>query len=164
MNIHPSLRLTWLLFAFLWITGCQSAPPKPGLSEAQVAMLKAKGFKWTDEGWAFGLSGKVLFDNNSERISETSRQTIADITHALLKVGITGVILEGHTDNYGTPDYNRQLSERRAGSVGAVMEENGMQKQAIQLRGLGQTRPIADNATAAGRRENRRVVIIVVAD
>ena len=48
-----------LLVAFLALGGCQTPPPK-GLTPAQVAVLKQQGFELTDEGWAFGLSGKVL--------------------------------------------------------------------------------------------------------
>ena len=52
-----------LLLAVLALSGCQTAPPK-GLSPAQVAVLKQQGFELTDEGWEFGLSGKVLFGSD----------------------------------------------------------------------------------------------------
>jgi outer membrane protein OmpA-like peptidoglycan-associated protein len=141
------------------LSGCQSTPK--GLSAEQVALLKSHGFQWTDEGWELGLSGKVLFDTDSEVVSGTSAEQLTKITQALLDVGIQQVRLEGHTDNVGQPAYNQQLSLRRAQKVAAVMQAAGMDANLIASHGLGQSKPIADNATAEGRSENRRVSIIV---
>jgi outer membrane protein OmpA-like peptidoglycan-associated protein len=141
------------------LSGCQSTPK--GLSAEQVALLKSHGFQWTDEGWELGLSGKVLFDTDSEVVSGTSAEQLTKITQALLGVGIQQVRLEGHTDNVGQPAYNQQLSLRRAQKVAAVMQAAGMDANLIASHGLGQSKPIADNATAEGRSENRRVSIIV---
>lgn len=158
--IRSLSTLLLALFAALLLSACQSTPNE-GLSAEQVAVLKAKGFKWTDDGWAFDLAGKVLFESDSEEVSSGSRALIADITRALLGVGLTEVALEGHTDNQGSDAYNQQLSLRRAQTVADVMLANGMQSRDITLRAMGQSRPIADNGTAAGRSENRRVAIIV---
>lgn len=151
------LLITMLGAALL--SGCQSTPK--GLSAEQVALLKSHGFQWTDEGWELGLSGKVLFDTDSEVVSGTSAEQLTKITQALLGVGIQQVRLEGHTDNVGQPAYNQQLSLRRAQKVAAVMQAAGMDANLIASHGLGQSKPIADNATAEGRSENRRVSIIV---
>jgi outer membrane protein OmpA-like peptidoglycan-associated protein len=141
------------------LSGCQSTPK--GLSAEQVALLKSHGFQWTDEGWELGLSGKVLFDTDSEVVSGTSAEQLTKITQALLGVGIQQVRLEGHTDNVGQPAYNQALSLRRAQTVATVMQSAGMDANLIASHGLGQSKPIADNATAEGRSENRRVSIIV---
>jgi outer membrane protein OmpA-like peptidoglycan-associated protein len=141
------------------LSGCQSTPK--GLSAEQVALLKSHGFQWTDEGWELGLSGKVLFDTDSEVVSGTSAEQLTKITQALLGVGIQQVRLEGHTDNVGQPAYNQQLSLRRAQKVAAVMQAAGMDANLIASHGLGQSKPIADNSTAEARSENRRVSIIV---
>lgn len=143
------------------LAGCQSSPK--GLSAEQVAVLKQHGFQWTDQGWELGLSGKVLFDTDSEVVSSTSSEQLRNITQALLGVGINQLSLEGHTDNVGQPAYNQQLSLRRAQAVAGVMQDAGMDAGLIQTRGMGQSKPIADNATAEGRSENRRVAIIVSA-
>lgn len=159
-----SLRvLTLALFmAILALTGCQTAPQK-GLTPAQVAVLKQQGFELTDDGWAFGLSGKVLFGSDVESLNPQSSEIVERIGKALLGVGIDHVRIDGHTDASGKEAYNQQLSVRRAKSVSKVLAAVGMPEQNIQLQGLGSSQPVASNGTAAGRTENRRVSIVVSA-
>ena len=152
-----------LFVALLALSGCPTAPPK-GLSPAQVAVLKQQGFELTDEGWAFGLSGKVLFGSDVETLNQPSTDIVQRIGKALLGVGIERVRVDGHTDTSGKETYNQQLSLRRAKSVATVLQGVGMKEENIQLRGLGSAEPVASNATAAGRTENRRVSIVVIAD
>ncbi|QOU04330.1 OmpA family protein [Pseudomonas fluorescens] len=152
-----------LFVALLALSGCQTAPPK-GLTPAQIAVLKQQGFALTDEGWAFGLSGKVLFGSDVESLNPASTEIVQRIGKALLGVGIERVRIDGHTDASGKETYNQQLSLRRAKSVATVLTGVGMKEQNIQLRGLGSSEPVASNDTAAGRTENRRVSIVVIAD
>ena len=149
-----------LLLAVLALTGCQSAPPK-GLTAEQIAVLKREGFTPTDEGWAYDLSGKVLFGSDLDGLNDQSQAIVERIGKALLGVGIQGVRVDGHADASGKAAYNQQLSERRAQSVAKALVEVGMQAQNIQSRGLGSSQPVADNRTSAGRTENRRVSIVV---
>src|SRR5476649_1983809 len=72
-----------LLVAFLALGGCQTAPQK-GLTPAQIAVLKQQGFELTDEGWAFGLSGKVLFGSDVESLNSQSTEIVQRIGKALL--------------------------------------------------------------------------------
>nr|WP_232354912.1 OmpA family protein [Pseudomonas aeruginosa] len=148
----------------LGLAGCQTKPPQTGLSAEQIAVLQEQGFELRDEGWEFGMSSKVLFGNNLDRLNPDSRNTLTKIAHALLAVDIDKVRLEGHTDNYGDEGYNQKLSERRAESVAAVFREAGMPAANIEVRGRGMSKPVADNKTRAGRSENRRVAIIVPAE
>ena len=152
-----------LFMALLALTGCQTAPQK-GLSPAQVAVLQQQGFELTDEGWAFGLSGKVLFGSDVESLNLQSTEIVERIGKALLGVGIDRVRVDGHTDASGKETYNEQLSQRRANSVGKVLTAVGMKEQNIELRGFGSSEPVASNDNAAGRTENRRVSIVVSAD
>jgi outer membrane protein OmpA-like peptidoglycan-associated protein len=152
-----------LLVALLALGGCQTAPSK-GLTPAQVAVLKQQGFELTDDGWAFGLSGKVLFGSDVETLNQPSTDIVQRIGKALLGVGIERVRVDGHTDGSGKETYNQQLSLRRAKSVATVLQGVGMKEENIQLRGLGSSKPVAANDTAAGRTENRRVSIVVIAD
>ncbi|MEW5620844.1 OmpA family protein [Pseudomonas putida] len=149
-----------LLLAMLALTGCQSAPPK-GLTPEQIAALKREGFTPTDEGWAYDLSGKVLFGSDLDSLNGQSQAIVERIGKALLGVGIQGVRVDGHADSSGKAAYNQQLSERRAQSVTKALVGVGMQAQNIQSRGLGSSQPVADNRTSAGRTENRRVSIVV---
>ncbi|KAA6172061.1 OmpA family protein [Pseudomonas veronii] len=152
-----------LFVALLALSGCQTAPPK-GLTPAQIVVLKQQGFALTDEGWAFGLSGKVLFGSDVETLNPASTEIVQRIGKALLGVGIERVRIDGHTDASGKETYNQQLSLRRAKSVATVLTGVGMKEENIQLRGLGSSEPVASNDTAAGRTENRRVSIVVIAD
>jgi outer membrane protein OmpA-like peptidoglycan-associated protein len=159
--IHALRFSLWtLLLAVLALTGCQSAPPK-GLTPEQIAVLKREGFTPTDEGWAYDLSGKVLFGSDLDGLNGQSQAIVERIGKALLGVGIQGVRVDGHADSSGKAAYNQQLSERRAQSVTRALVGVGMQAQNIQSRGLGSTQPVADNRTSAGRTENRRVSIVV---
>ena len=152
-----------LLVALLALGGCQTAPHK-GLTPAQVAVLQQQGFELTDDGWAFGLSGKVLFGSDVEALNQPSTDIVQRIGKALLGVGIERVRIDGHTDASGKETYNQQLSLRRAKSVANVLGTVGMKQENIQLQGLGSKEPVASNDTAAGRTENRRVSIVVSAD
>ena len=149
-----------ILLALLALTGCQSPPPK-GLTAEQIAVLKREGFAPTEEGWAFDLSGKVLFGSDLDSLNGQSQAIVERIGKALLGVGIEGVRVDGHADATGKAAYNQQLSERRADSVAKALIDVGMPAQNIHTRGLGSTQPVANNRTSAGRTENRRVSIVV---
>ncbi|OOG80994.1 hypothetical protein B0E42_25800 [Pseudomonas sp. A25(2017)] len=167
MRSSLQLSLRWFaalfLLAVVVLSGCQTAPPK-GLTPAQIAVLKQQGFELTDDGWAFGLSGKVLFGSDVENLNPASTEIVERIGKALLGAGIERVRVDGHTDASGSQAYNEQLSKRRAASVSKVLTSVGMREENVQLRGLGSSKPVASNDTASGRTENRRVAIVVIAD
>ncbi|PBJ12916.1 Peptidoglycan-binding protein ArfA [Pseudomonas ogarae] len=167
MRSYSSFFLRWfaafLLLAVLALSGCQTAPQK-GLTPAQIAVLKQQGFELTDDGWAFGLSGKVLFGSDVENLNPASTEIVERIGKALLGAGIERVRVDGHTDASGSQAYNEQLSMRRAASVSKVLTSIGIREENVQLRGLGSSKPVASNDTASGRTENRRVAIVVIAD
>ena len=152
-----------VLFVMLTLSGCQTAPQK-GLTPAQIAVLKQQGFELTEEGWAFGLSGKVLFGSDLEVLNAQSQEIVERIGTALLGADIQRVRVDGHTDSSGKESYNEQLSVRRANSVVKALTKVGMRPENIQIRGLGSREPVASNNTRAGRTENRRVSIVVIAD
>jgi len=140
----------------LAMTGCQS-----GLTPAQIALLKQHGFELTGSGWEFGISSKLLFGTNEATLAPGQRESIAQLARALLSVDIHRLRVEGHTDDYGTAEYNQQLSERRAEAVAEALVAAGIPAQDLQVAGMGKSAPVEDNRSSAGRRENRRVAIIV---
>ncbi|MBP5404228.1 MAG: OmpA family protein [Elusimicrobiaceae bacterium] len=71
------------------------------------------------------------------------------------------ILVEGHTDNIGTEEYNKELSFDRAKAVAAVLAKQGYPNQ-IRVYGAGSSNPIASNETAAGRAQNRRVDVVLV--
>lgn len=70
--------------------------------------------------------------------------------------------IEGHTDNIGSEDYNKMLGEKRAEAVRDYLSKSGIPLHAISVISFGETQPVADNKTASGRAQNRRVVIRVL--
>ena len=76
-------------------------------------------------------------------------------------MSLHGIMFEisGHTDSDGSAEYNEGLSSRRAQTVRDYLASNGVDVSRMTVRGYGESQPIADNATAAGKAENRRVVL-----
>ena len=134
---------------------CEEAtppPPPPPPPPAAVAP-PAKGTKIaTILGPNFDFDKATLTAEGKSRVREAA---------ALLKQHPTlRVSVEGHTDSVGKDAYNMRLSERRAQTVADLLADEGISKSRLDVRGFGKTRPVADNSTAAGRAQNRRVEII----
>ena len=163
--IYTQLRRGFLgLFMLGLLAACQSTPEtKPLFNAEQVATLTEQGFKQTDEGWELSFTDKLLFDFGASNLTAPSRAAIQKISAALLKVGITHMRVEGHTDNEGTEAYNNRLSLARANVVADAMSASGIPRDNITVKGLGMSKPVASNASKTGKAENRRVTVIVSA-
>ncbi|GMT97729.1 hypothetical protein KH5H1_18480 [Corallococcus caeni] len=111
-------------------------------------------------GTVVTLSGSVLFATNATELLPAARDRLSEVATAL-KESKNPLLIEGHTDSRGTDDYNEQLSERRAESVRNFLVNQGVPAERIQIRGMGEERPVASNSTAEGRANNRRVEIVV---
>lgn len=72
------------------------------------------------------------------------------------------IAINGHTDNVGTPTYNQTLSAHRAQAVYDYLAQAGIAIDRLAFRGYGQTKPIADNDTEAGRQKNRRIAFEIL--
>jgi len=159
----PALRTNvasvFICVGLLGLAACQAA--NHGLNANQIAMLKQEGFVQKDDAWELALSDKLLFDFDSDALKPETRVSIEHIGKALLSVQITRLRVEGYTDSTGTIAYNNALSQRRAASVAAALDASGLSGGHIDAIGLGKSHPVADNATEAGRAENRRVAVIV---
>lgn len=152
-----------MLLAPLALAACATTASQGGFTPEQVGVLRANGFVERGDGWELLLSDRLLFDHDSAELKTDTRASIARTAASLLRVGITRARIEGHTDATGAADYNQRLSAQRAASVASVMQANGYQAADLALAGLGESLPVADNATEEGRIQNRRVVIIVTA-
>ncbi len=148
------------------LLGCTTAPPAPAPTpkEAKAAALRSLGFAPVDDGWELNLGVKLLFDVDVDALSADGVAAVADVARTLRKLGIERIRVEGHTDNVGAAAYNAALSKRRAESVARQLVAIGWPADAIERRGFGPDKPVADNATPEGRAQNRRVVIAVPAD
>ncbi|AKD05495.1 membrane protein [Pontibacter korlensis] len=106
----------------------------------------------------------ILFAVNSAELSATAKQDIQKLAKTLQEYQGTDVIIEGHTDNTGSYELNQRLSERRAEAVAAYARSLGVDGKRLQAKGYSYDQPIAENTTAEGRQQNRRVEIIIVAN
>ncbi len=116
----------------------------------------------TDEGIKFTLSSDVLFPSNSSFLTENAKIELDKLAKILKEDTRKKIRVDGHTDATGTAQYNQWLSEKRAASVKAHLESAGIAASRISTKGLGQTKPVADNKTPEGREKNRRVEVIIL--
>lgn len=163
LTIVPSRRAWIAALCCALVIGCSTAPAvvPPSTKEAKIAGLRTLGFVPANEGWELSLGVKLLFDSNVDTLSDDGRATVADVAHTLATLGVERIRVEGHTDNVGAAKYNAGLSQRRAESVAQHLVKAGWRDDAIERRGFGADKPVADNATPSGRAQNRRVVIAV---
>ncbi|HLV67267.1 MAG TPA: OmpA family protein [Polyangiaceae bacterium] len=125
-------------------------------SLAEIAKVKEES-----RGVVITLSGAVLFATGKHELLPIAAQKLDEVAKAVMDQGFKAVIVEGHTDSRGNPQANEALSFRRAESVRSHLVSRGIPPEKITARGLGSSRPVADNSTAEGRANNRRVEIIV---
>jgi outer membrane protein OmpA-like peptidoglycan-associated protein len=107
------------------------------------------------------LPGSIYFDVNKSDVKPAMRTRLTEIARALATVPDRHILIEGHTDSDGPSGYNLELSRLRAESVRSVLVGGGVSPDRIETHGYGKTRPIASNATAAGKAQNRRVEIVL---
>jgi len=103
------------------------------------------------------MKGDILFDTDSAVAKEDAVERLLKVGDILAKYSDDRVRIEGHTDSQGNAKYNEELSMRRAQTVREVLLGRGVQPAQVTALGMGETRPVADNKTAAGRAQNRRV-------
>ncbi len=132
-----------------------------GVTAQQEAALTALDFKPVGENYELGLNERLLFDIDSSTIAGSAQASLTHLTEMFGQVGIHGAAIEGHTDSTGTAQHNKDLRLRRADAVKATLVQTGMVAAGLRTSGKGEGQPIADNRTAEGRSQNRRVVIIV---
>lgn len=112
-------------------------------------------------GMVITLSGSVLFASNKDALLPAAQDRLSQVAEALKSQEDNKIVVEGHTDSQGSEASNQTLSERRAQAVVSFLISKGVPSDKIKAQGLGMSRPIADNKTAEGRANNRRVEIIV---
>lgn len=107
------------------------------------------------------LPQDILFATDSATLRGDLTQDLRAVARSLLNYPDTTVQVVGHTDNVGSAAYNQNLSQRRAQSVAAVLQANGVPGGRIVAFGRGEDQPVASNLSDAGRAQNRRVEIII---
>ncbi len=133
--------------------------------EAELrAELEGTGVSVTrmGENITLNMPGNVTFATDSADLKPAFFDVLNSVAKVLDKYEQTVVEVAGHTDSTGTDEYNQRLSERRAASVARFLQSQGVMNQRIITVGMGESRPVADNSTAAGRQTNRRVELTLV--
>jgi outer membrane protein OmpA-like peptidoglycan-associated protein len=109
------------------------------------------------------MPGNVTFNTNEYTVRPQFQATLDSVATVLAKYADTRVQVVGHTDSTGSADYNYNLSNRRATSVANYLSGRGVEQSRILSQGMGPDQPIASNADEAGRSQNRRVELKIVA-
>lgn len=131
-------------------------------AQAMADLQKIASVKQESRGMVITLSGSVLFPTNESTLLPAAIIKLNEVADALIKGNPdANITIEGHTDSQGQRQYNMDLGQKRADSVKSQLVSRGVAADRIKTVGVGPDRPIADNKTAEGRANNRRVEIIV---
>ena len=109
-----------------------------------------------DDGYKFKTNKYALSDDERAKLTDFASKLKSDNRNVYIEI-------QGHTDSTGTDDYNESLGEERADAVRLFLNEQGVALNRMNTISYGETAPVADNKTKAGRAQNRRVNIVVMA-
>jgi len=131
-------------------------------AQAQADLARIGTVKQEARGMVITLSGSVLFASAKADLLPDAQIKLNDVAKALAEQDPDSkIVVEGHTDSQGAAAFNQDLSQRRAESVRSYLASHGIASDRMTAQGFGPTRSIADNASAEGRANNRRVEIVV---
>ncbi len=115
------------------------------------------------EGVLVTFDSGLLFDFDSDVVKGAAQQNLTALANSLVKYPDSELLIVGHTDSVGSDAYNQRLSERRARSAASYLTGRGVKPDRLRTDGRGEVEPVADNATDAGRAQNRRVEVAIFA-
>lgn len=162
--------LTWLgvgSLSVLALPGCgrnrrsatlEPAPPPEPKSQNGIRI------KQINNGTQITGDESLLFDSGKATIKPGGLLFLDKLARALRDKPQANVLVEGHTDNVGSAQLNDSLSERRALAVRQALIDRNIAASRMSARGLGMSKPIADNGTPEGRATNRRTEIFVIGE
>jgi outer membrane protein OmpA-like peptidoglycan-associated protein len=131
-------------------------------AQAAADLAKFATVKQEPRGMVITLSGGVLFESAKSDLLPAAQLKLNDVATALTNQDpISRMVVEGHTDSQGQASYNQDLSQRRAQTVRDYLVTRGIASDRITAQGFGSSRSVADNKSAEGRANNRRVEIVV---
>ena len=125
--------------------------------QKQIEELQAQA---TDRGLVLTL-GDVLFATNTAELNSGGDQRLGKLAGFLNKYTDRTALIEGYTDSTGSDAYNQGLSERRADAVKSYLVGQGIGSNRLVASGNGEGSPVADNTSATGRQQNRRVEVTI---
>ncbi len=162
---YPQFSLLFLLsLLFILSVGCApngTYPYQPivdvPFSDIQPLELGVQ----TDRGLQFTLN-TVLFKVDKASLLPAGQRKVNEFSEVIQQSSNRMVLIAGHTDSTGGEAYNENLSERRAYSVRDALIADGVDSERLIVSAFGEKQPIASNATALGRKKNRRVEITLL--
>jgi outer membrane protein OmpA-like peptidoglycan-associated protein len=116
------------------------------------------------EGIKITFDSGILFDVNKATLKPASMTNLQNLATILNKYPDTNILIEGHTDDTGTEEYNLDLSKKRAQSVSNYLASLNVDPTRFTIMGYGESQPIATNETSEGRSQNRRVELAIMAN
>jgi outer membrane protein OmpA-like peptidoglycan-associated protein len=132
----------------------EEAPPPPVAAPPPPPPPPARGTKIAE------IPGPN-FEFDRAKLTAGGRRIVAEAARVLKDNPSIRVSVDGYTDSIGSDAYNQRLSERRARTVADALVDEGISPSRLDVRGYGESKPVADNKTAEGRARNRRVEIVV---
>lgn len=125
--------------------------------------LEGAKIQRVEEGIAIRFDSGLLFDFDSAKLRPEAKENLEQLAEIMGEDDNTELLIVGHTDSIGDEDYNYDLSERRADSAADYIISQGIGANRVDTEGRGETEPIGDNDTEAGRQKNRRVEVAIYA-
>ena len=141
--------------------GSKAHQHEPAKTAASTADTNAAAASAAAVMVPFSLSSSAAFKPTSADLSAEGKAEVKAFADKLEGHEVNSITVEGYTDSRGSSAYNQDLSEKRANAVKDEMISNGIDGGLITAIGRGESSPIADNETSAGRAKNRRVIVSV---
>ena len=126
--------------------------------------LQGASVERVGEGIKITFNSGLLFDVNKATLRDASKAELTKLAQILNKYPDTNILVEGHTDNTGSEEYNLELSRQRAQSVENYLASLNVDPTRFTIMGYGESQPVATNDTAEGRQQNRRVDLAIMAN
>jgi outer membrane protein OmpA-like peptidoglycan-associated protein len=152
----------WVAVAASEMTGDSTYDVTTVLTEAMQQEMASDASAWAAEISKTGHAEVygIEFDTGKATLKPESAKVLADVLSLLQAQPDWQMRIEGHTDSTGTKTGNQALSQQRAATVVAWLAKNGIPPARLTAVGMGDTKPIADNGTEEGRKQNRRVELV----
>ncbi|MDR1369741.1 MAG: OmpA family protein [Dysgonamonadaceae bacterium] len=132
--------------------------------KAELERIQGAQVESVNDGQAIKVTFEsgILFATNSSTLNQVSKNSLTQFSNSLKTNSDTDVQIYGHTDSSGNDQINIPLSQQRAQSVMDYIIYQGVSASRIISKGMGSSIPVADNATSAGKTQNRRVEVYII--
>ncbi len=134
--------------------------------KAELEKIQGAQVESVNDGQAIKVTFEsgILFATNSSTLNQASKNALTQFSNSLKTNADTNVQIYGHTDSSGNDKINVPLSQQRAQSVMDYLGSQGVTAARMTSQGMGSSQPVADNATSAGKTQNRRVEVYITAN